>query len=202
MLRKMFIPLLVPIALLSACKSSSSTVATPTTPAKVSASVWAGGFCTDLSAWKASMQTAAARIKAAPSSSDPVGEFKNGVNDALTATSSLLDQLQALGTPNTQSGQQITAALKSMKTSIQTELNTIKDEASKLSSSTSLTQATSSIATIATQLDTLSTDMQAGISSLKSADVTGELATAISNEPSCQTFAGISPSAGASSSPN
>src|SRR6202008_5006450 len=65
-----------------------------------SASDWADGLCSSISTWSTSVQKATSSVKG----STTVDSLQSATGDVTKATNKFVDDLQALGTPDTESG--------------------------------------------------------------------------------------------------
>ena len=119
----------------------------------VSASTqWADDLCTAINTWRNSIATTASTL-----TSNPTREgLEQAAADAEATTRTLIDTVKGLGAPDTQSGDQARAAVDSLATSLQSDVDTIKGAVENVSDVQGLLTAVStvsgSVANISKQL--------------------------------------------------
>ncbi|MGH3066836.1 MAG: hypothetical protein ACRDOF_11125, partial [Gaiellaceae bacterium] len=108
-------------------------------------------------------------------------------NDVRGATKTLVEDLRGLGAPDTESGQAVETSIEKLATSLETEIAKIESAADGASG---LTELPGAISSITTSLATMATDFGATMQALESADVEGELRTALEASPACANISG------------
>jgi hypothetical protein len=135
-----------------------------------SPSEWADSLCTDLGQWKSSIESTAASFAGANLSQEQV---QNAVNDASNATEALVGQLQDLGRPDAEGGQEAQDSLNQLSEELQTGIGEAERAAAGVSSPADAAQAASSIrstfTTMGNQLTSTFTSLEQPQGELKSA---------------------------------
>lgn len=168
----------VTLAIVAAgCGGGGSSTTTTTTTA--AASEWASGFCGAFATWDQSVGDAISKATSSPST-DSVKQAGTDIN---TATEQLISDLNGLGAPDTQSGQEIKDSVDSLATTLQTQLDAIKKTVDQTSG---LTGIPSAVKDITASFSTMSTALSSTASTIEKADVQGELADAIKSSPDCK----------------
>lgn len=87
---------------------------------------WAGDFCSAAGDWRATLDEIVGQFQS-PSdlSADSV---RGAVDDGLDATQTFLDELDSLGSPETEGGQEAAEIVDSMKSTIQTTADDLRGE--------------------------------------------------------------------------
>ena len=152
-----------------------------TTSAEVSTTAeWAEGLCSAISTWQGELSSIASQF------TDPSALTEDGLQsaaeDAKDATDTFRDDLEGLGTPDTESGEEIKSSVDELSTTVETEVDSIETAVGDVSSladvPTAVTAATASI-------ETMSTALSSTITTIKAADAQGEIRDAIDNSPDC-----------------
>lgn len=141
---------------------------------------WAAGFCTAITSWTDSIQSATDQFTD-PSSLSTDG-LASAANDVGSATNTLVDDLKGLGAPDTESGQAVKDSVDELSSTLESEVATIDDAVQGASGLTALPGA---IATITTSLAAMATAFSSTFQSLENADVKGELQTALEDSSAC-----------------
>ena len=141
---------------------------------------WAEGFCTSITTWTDSL-TGITEQFSSPSSLTSEA-LTDAANDVKSSTETLVDDLRALGAPDTESGEDV-------KTSIDELSNTVESEAAKIESAaegvSGLADLPSAISSITTSLSAMSSAFSTTLQTAESADASGELRTALEDSPAC-----------------
>lgn len=141
---------------------------------------WADGFCTSITSWTDSIQSATEQFSDPSSLSQ--GGLESAANDVKSATDELVDDLKGLGTPDTESGQAVKDSVDELSTTLDTEVAKIYDA---VDGASGLTGLPSAVSTITTSLTAMGTAFSSTFQSLENADVKGELQTALKDSPAC-----------------
>jgi hypothetical protein len=129
---------------------------------EVSASTqWAGDVCTAINTWRNSIATTASTL-----TSNPTREgLEQAAADAEATTRTLIDTVKGLGAPDTTSGDQAKAAVDSLATNLESDVETIKGAVENVSDVQGLLGAvstvTAAVANISSQLSSSLDDLGA-----------------------------------------
>lgn len=145
---------------------------------------WADGLCTAISTWKSTISSIGDTITGGDISKD---SLTSAVDDAKSATETLTSDLDALGTPDTDAGQQAKDSIDQLSTELRDDVTTIQDE---LDSASGLTGLIAAIPTITKSLADMGTQISTAISDLESLDARGELESAFEDASSCDELTG------------
>lgn len=152
--------------------SSSSDDTSPTTE-------WAGNLCSALDAWTTSITSIVDPIKSGDISKD---SLTTAVDDAKSATDTLISDLQGLGKPDTEAAQEAKDAVDELSSELQTSVTTIEDE---LDGASGIAGYIAAAPAILTALGTMGTDVTSTFTTLEGLDAKGELEAAFNDAPSC-----------------
>ncbi len=151
---------------------------------------WAGSVCTSLSEWQASLEGIAAGGEGAPS----VESLEAALDDARSATDDLVDDLQRLGPPDLETGDEVEEALDDSADGLRDgydELDSAAGEALEAGSPAEVLQA---LAALVPQAQALVQQARDVVASLQSASIFGEasaeLEQAFASAESCQQLRG------------
>jgi hypothetical protein len=108
--------------------------------------------------------------------------LQSAASDLQDATDTLVAELKDLGAPDTQSGEEVRSSLDSLSTTLESETSEIEDTAQGVSSIADLPSA---ITKISASLSALGTAFSQTLQAIDSADVGGELQTALEDSPEC-----------------
>ena len=166
------------LALVAAgCGGSDET----TTSAETTATAeWADGFCTAITTWTDSIKSVTEQFTDLSSFSQD--GLEAAANDVQDATNTLVDDLQGLGAPDTESGQAVKDSLDELTSTVESEVATIEETAQGVSGITGIPGAASSIQT---SLTAMSTALNSTLQTVESADAKGEIQTALEDSPAC-----------------
>lgn len=145
-----------------------------------SAEQWADEFCTAVSSWTTELQRIGNEV-GDPSSLD-ADSLRAAADDVGTATDSLVEDLRALGPPETESSEQVQDTLESLADTLEEQKTDIEEAVGDLSG---LTDLPSAITAIGTSLTAMGTAFQAALEALEDADVDGELEKALESSDAC-----------------
>lgn len=146
---------------------------------------WASGFCTAITTWKDSVTSITEQFSN-PSSLSSDG-LKDAANDVSSATQTLTDDLKGLGTPDTESGEEVKTSIDDLSTTVESEVADIESAADGVSGLSDLPNA---ITSITASLSAMSNAFASALQSVESADVSGELQTALEDSPECANISG------------
>lgn len=169
------------VALLAAgCGGSSDSTSTDASPT----SEWADGLCSAINTWTASISAIGDTIKSGDISED---SLTSAVDDAKSATETLTSDLEGLGKPDTEAGQEAKDSIDKLSTDLNTEVSTIEDA---LNDASGIAGYIAAAPVIATSLGTMGTDVTSTITTLQGLDAKGELESAFKDAPSCADLTG------------
>ena len=152
-----------------------------TTSTETSATAeWADGLCSAISTWKGELSNIASQFTDLSSLTED--GLQSAADDAKEATDTFRDDLQGLGTPDTESGEEIRSSVDELSTTVETEVDSLETTVGDVSSladvPTAVTAATASI-------EKMSTALSSTITTIEAADAQGEIKNAIDNSPDC-----------------
>jgi len=133
---------------------------------------WAGGLCSSLSAWSDSITSATESVKDNPSADG----LQSAVDDVKQATSTLTGDLDALGKPDTEAGQEAKDAIDELATSLETEIDEIESATGG---------GAAALSTLVGSLTTISSQVSSTFDQLEQLDRSDELQSAFENADSC-----------------
>jgi hypothetical protein len=164
------------------CGSSGggSTTSTTTTSASATAT-WASGVCSSITTWQAAIESAAASVKSDPTKSG----LQAAAADAKSATETLSSDLEGLGKPATQAGQQAKDSLGQLSTDLQQGATTIGNAVEGVSS---VSDALGAAPTVAGTLRTMQTQIKTTIEDIQGLDAKGELKNAFASSAACDSL--------------
>ena len=157
--------------------SSSSTDVSPTTE-------WAEGLCSAINTFSTSITSIVDPIKSGDISED---SLTTAVDDAKSATDTLVSDLEGLGKPDTEAGQEAKDSVDQLSTDLQASVTTIEDE---LDGASGIADYIAAAPAILTALGTMGTDVQSTFTTLQGLDAKGELETAFEGASSCADLTG------------
>ncbi len=179
--RALLAAMVVGVSLIAAgCGGSSDSTSTDASPT----SEWADGLCSAINTWTASISSIGDTIKSGDISKD---SLTSAVDDAKSATETLTSDLEGLGKPDTEAGQEAKDSIDKLSTDLQAEVKTIQDELDGASGIAGLVAAAPAIATA---LGTMGTDVTSTVTTLQGLDGKGELESAFKDTPSCSDLTG------------
>jgi methyl-accepting chemotaxis protein len=145
----------------------------------VSPSEWATSLCTDLDQWKSSLEATRASFggnltpQNAQDAADQVGN----------ATETLVGDLQDLGKPDTEAGQQAKDDVDQLSEELQKSSDEVQRAADAVSSASDVPQAAATIAATAREA---TTQVASTLTSLEQLEPQGELKSALQQSPACK----------------
>jgi len=179
------IPLLAIAAVagvLAGCGGGSSETTTQAQPA----AQWASDLCSAASTWKTSVTSATEPLKGGNISKDTLQTAAGDIKDA---TDTLVNDVKALGPPDTQSGKQAKDVVDKLADDLSSGVDKLKQNADNLSSAS---DAVTAVSTMGATLATMADQVSAAVDKIQKLDAKGELESAIKNEPECDSLLGSS----------
>ena len=168
-------------ALLAAgCGGSSDSSSSDTSPT----TEWADSLCSAINTFTASLTSAVDPIKSGDISED---SLTTAVDEAKTATDTLVSDLEGLGKPDTEAGQEAKDSVDKLSSELQSEVTTIEDE---LDGASGIAGYIKAAPAILTALGTMGTDVSSTVTNLQGLDAKGELQIAFDDASSCADLTG------------
>jgi hypothetical protein len=146
------------------------------------ASEWASSVCSAATTWTESVSAAAASLQGGNLSEN---NLENAVDDVTDATKTFADELQDVGQPDTEDGQQAKDALDQLGKDVEDGVQELEDAVDSASGGTGLLDA---IAQISSTLATMSRQVTGVVDELEQLDPAGELDDALNNAAECSSL--------------
>lgn len=146
-----------------------------------SAEEWANDVCSALKSWSDTVKSATTSLQSSPS----VDALQNTATQVKDATSTLVDDLRGLGTPDTESGDKAKEATDKLADQLDEDKQKIEDATKDVSGASGMLDA---LSTVTSTLGSMATQFQTALSSLGQVDPKGELEDAFSNAESCKSL--------------
>jgi len=147
---------------------------------QVSASTqWAGDLCTAVNTWRNSIATTASTLTSNPTRDG----LEQAAADAEATTRTMIDTVKGLGAPDTTSGDEAKAAVDSLATSLQSDVETIKGAVEGVSDVQGLLAAASTVSSTVADISTQLSSTLDELGALRDSD--DELKQAFSDADSC-----------------
>jgi hypothetical protein len=146
----------------------------------MSTAEWADGVCTAITTWTSSITAAGDSLKGGNISED---SLQSAADDVTSATETLKSDLDDLGKPDTEVGQEAKDSLDQLSSDLKTGTDSIEtavDDASGVNG------VVSAVATVSTTLATMGDQVSSTVTSLEQLDPKGELQTAFEQSSACQ----------------
>jgi len=154
-------------------ESSSTAEATP-------ASEWADGFCTSLTTWSEAIKGVPDQFTNLSSFSEE--GFQTAADDISSATDTLVEDLKGLGTPDTDSGEEVKSSIDDLSSTLETELDSIQ---ATVDDTSGITEFPGAAQDILGSLSTMSSAFASTLSTIEDADVQGELKDGLESSSAC-----------------
>jgi hypothetical protein len=140
---------------------------------------WAGDLCTAINTWRNSIATTASTLESNPTRQG----LEQAAADAEETTRTLIDTVKGLGAPDTTSGDEAKAAVDSLATSLQSDVETIKGAVANVSDVQGLLGA---VSTVTTTVANISSQLSSSLDDLGALrDTDDELKQAFADAESC-----------------
>lgn len=144
------------------------------------ATQWANDFCSAVSTWRDSLNSAKDKVTSGSISKDSI---KSAADDAKSATDTFTKTVRDLGKPPTQSGDQAQQEVNHLSDQIDAGTNKIKDTVQNVSG---ISGALNAASTVTSTLATMSSQVQTTYENLRQLDPKGELQDAFHQADACQ----------------
>jgi ABC-type transporter Mla subunit MlaD len=141
---------------------------------------WADSVCQAFTSWQQSVEDSANQLQSGAPSRDTVTSAADSIREA---TRTLADDLSGLGKPQTQSGDQAQASLKTLSTQLSNSANDIQSAAS---AATDLSGAVTAASAIAASISKVGSEVRTTVQQLDDLDTKGELEQAFNDSKSCK----------------
>ena len=171
MRRLFFLPLLAALVLAAGCGGDGDD--------ESSAQAWADDFCSASADWRTSLEDIVGQFQS-PSDLD-VDSVQAAVDDGLDATESFVNEVDELGAPETEAGQEAAGIVDSMTSSIQTTADELR---STFEGIDSLQDLIAQAGPAASQVGQLEQELQSSVDELENLD-TGELGSELESNEDC-----------------
>ncbi len=145
-----------------------------------SATDWADDVCSSISTWTGSITSAADSLRDGNLTEE---KLRSAVEDVKSATNDFADEVQALGPPDTDSGEQAQESLEALADDLEESTDKI-DKALEDASTPSETLA--ALTTVTGALSTMGSRLSSTFTELEKLDPGGELEDAFSEADSCK----------------
>ena len=142
---------------------------------------WADSFCSAVSTW--TDELGQIRDRFGDLSSLDRDSLEDAANDASAATEDLVNDLQALGEPDTESGQEIEQSIETLSDTLETEKGDVEEAVEGVDD---VTDIPSAITTIGAAFTAMGTALQDSFDAIENEDVRGEVTTALDQSEACE----------------
>ena len=142
---------------------------------------WADEFCTAVGSWKDNLQEIRDRFTDLSSLNED--SLNEAADDAEGATDEFVDDLRALGRPDTPSGQEIEDSLQTLEDTVEQEKSDVQDAVDNVED---LGDIPAAISAVGSALMSMANALQSTFDSIQNEDVGDELHTAIEESEACQ----------------
>jgi hypothetical protein len=146
------------------------------------ASEWASSVCSAVTTWTESVSAAATSLQGGNLSEN---SLEGAVDDVTDATKTLADELQDVGEPDTEDGQQAKDSLDQLGKDVEDGVQELEDAVESASGGTGILDA---IAQVSTTLATMSRQVAGVVDELEQLDPAGELDDALNNADECSSL--------------
>ena len=141
---------------------------------------WASSFCSAITGWTDDLEGVTSQFTDTSNLSEE--GIRSAADDVRSSTQDLVDELRGLGRPPTESGDEVRTALDTLSDTLEKESTEIQETAEGVSG---ITELPSALTAITTSLSAMATSFSSALTTVKNADVEGELQTALEDSPEC-----------------
>ena len=167
-------------ALLAAgCGSSSDSASGETATA-----TWADGLCSAVTEWTTAISSIGDTVKDGDLSK---ATLTSAIDEARSATETFTDDLDSLGKPDTEAGQQAKESVDQLSTDLKADVAKIEEA---LDGASGIAELVAAAPVIVSTLTTMGTQVSSTIAGFESLDAKGELESAFKESNSCTKLAG------------
>jgi hypothetical protein len=146
---------------------------------------WVDDVCSSVQEWRENLTSLVVDAQAEGLSVDTV---RTAIDGGVEATNRLRDQLQDLGPPDTEAGDQIEGELDALADNVVESVEEARDEAAALPEDQSVAQLLQSLTSIASDLQSLVGDAQATFNEIQELEPGTELEEAFESSEECQSL--------------
>ena len=148
---------------------------------QTSSQAWADDFCSAAADWRSSLDDIISGFGSPSDLSEDA--IRDAVDEGLDTTEQFLEDVQGLGTPDTEAGQEVKGIVDDMSASVQATVDDLRDT---LGDSSSLQDLLLAVPQATAQLDDLQQELESSLDQLESVD-TGELKGELESNEDCAT---------------
>ena len=141
---------------------------------------WADDVCSAITAWGESVSSTAESLRAADLGEDGL---RDAVDDFESATSDFVDDLQGLGKPETDAGQEAQESLDRLADDVEENVTQMKRAVDDVSGVSGIVEA---VTVVSAALSTIGQQVSATFATFEDLDAEGELERAFSEADSCK----------------
>jgi membrane protein implicated in regulation of membrane protease activity len=142
---------------------------------------WANDVCSSLSTWVTEVEETVQSVTDAGLAIDE-DDLQAAVDDVSEATNTLVDDLEELGPPETEGGEEARSELESLTTTLRSEVETVQQAVESDSGAAELAS------TVSASISTASAEVSSTLESLEEADPGGELEEGFESADECESF--------------
>jgi hypothetical protein len=146
-----------------------------------SAEGWANDVCSSLSAWLTDIDEAVQSLTEGGLSTEQE-DIEAAVDQIGDATDNLANDLEELGPPETEGGEQARTEIESLATTLRSEVETVQQSVDSDEGALSVTS------TVSMSISTAATAVQSTLNDLEGVDPGGELRDGFENADECDSF--------------
>jgi hypothetical protein len=146
-----------------------------------SAEGWANDVCSSLSTWLSDIDEAVSSLTEEGLSTSQE-DLQSAVDQVADATSRLGEDLQELGPPETEGGEQAKSELDSLATTLRSEVQTVQQSVDSDADALSVTS------TVSMSISMAASEVESTLSELEGIDPGGELEDGFDNADECDSF--------------
>jgi hypothetical protein len=156
------------------------------------AEAWANDVCTSISDWRTTIEGIVSDLQSQLTSPDAGAAVKDAIASGVDATTELKDELQAIGPPETEAGDEAKKALDEFADDAAQTADDVQAQAQKLPDSGSVSELLGQLTPMAASLESLAQEGQAKLNDLEQLDPSGEIQDGVENAEACQSLMGNS----------
>ena len=156
------------------------------------AEAWATDVCTSIVDWRTSIEGIVSDLQSQLTSPDAAAAIKDGIASGVDATTQLKNELQDIGAPETEAGEEAKKALDDFADQAAQTADDVQAQAEKLPDSGSVTELLGQLTPIAASLESLAREGRSQLQDLESLDPSGEIQDGVENAEACQSLTGNS----------
>ena len=147
-------------------------------------SEWANGLCSAITTWTSSLTSIGDTLKEGNLSKD---SLTSAVDDAKSATETFTSDLDGLGLPDSDVGQQAKDSVDQLSTDLKSDMTKIQDA---LDGASGVSEILTAVSVVSSTLVKMGSQVSSTITSFQDLDAKGELESAFKQADSCTELAG------------